>query len=430
MIKEFLKNKLFTNSLIYGFSGTLVAIIPFFLLPFLTRNLSQADYGLSLYFSSLITISLPIISFGSINAISVRFFQLKAKEFASYLWSCVAVLILSVILIHMILFIFKSLISQLIIIDFSWLIIGTLTASLWGFSQACGILLIAKSNPKKYFIINACIGFFTISLTVILISFYGFSWKGFGIALFVAHLIAAVISLIILISDTKISSINKNYCFDSLRFGMPVMVHSFAISLITYFDRIIISKYLTIEDLAVYGVAFQIGILISFVAQAFNKAFVPWLYEKLKTKSELNNFLIVRGTYLIFIGIGIFTFIFTLILELIIRLYAGEIYIGATNIAILISIGAAFNAAYLMVVNYMFYAGKTFFLSLISISVAIGFIALSLILVPSFGIIGAASSFLLANLFLFIAVWIASAKFIRMPWTSKQVFKSLFKFNI
>ena len=78
-----MKSKLFSNTLIYGLSGFFVASIPFLLMPFMTRNMSQEHYGLAIFFSSLLSLILPIIGFGSSNSLSVRYFQLEKKIFSS-----------------------------------------------------------------------------------------------------------------------------------------------------------------------------------------------------------------------------------------------------------------------------------------------------------------------------------------------------------
>ena len=83
-----MKTRLFTDAVIYGISGSFVAVIPLLLLPYMTRVLTQSEYGLALFFSAIVTMLVPLIGFGSINAISVRYFQLEPKPFASYLWSC------------------------------------------------------------------------------------------------------------------------------------------------------------------------------------------------------------------------------------------------------------------------------------------------------------------------------------------------------
>ena len=59
-----MKPNLISNTLIYGLSGTLVVNF-FVLLPFMTRALSQGDFGTALFFSALTTIALPFIGLGA-----------------------------------------------------------------------------------------------------------------------------------------------------------------------------------------------------------------------------------------------------------------------------------------------------------------------------------------------------------------------------
>tara|TARA_E500000331_G_scaffold358610_1_gene427468 strand:- start:2449 stop:3711 length:1263 start_codon:yes stop_codon:yes gene_type:complete len=415
-------NKLFINTIIYGISGSFVALIPLLLLPFMTRNLSQSDYGSALFFSAILTMILPFIGFGSANAISVRFFQLSRDKFNSYLWSCMSIICLSSLFILLFFFIGRSYVSNFLAIPFIWFFIAAITACFWGISQACCILFIAKKDAYKYLLINLVISFTTILFSIISIKFLSLSWKGFAWALFLGHLFAASLSLLLVYKDTKFSVINRDYINDSIRFGLPILFHSVSMSLISYFDRVIITNNLGLEELARYSVAFQIALILNFSAQAFNKAFVPWLYKNLKSGSYQAKVKIVKGTYFIFSAIAIFTILFCFILKFLILYIAGEQYIDVYHIAIIIAVAGAFNAAYLMVVNYIFYAGKTFMLGIISVSVATIFIALSLFMVPIFGLEGASFSFLIANFILFILVWILAQKSFSMPWFSRSIF--------
>ena len=414
--------KILSNAVIYGVSGSFVALVPLVLLPFMTRTLSQADYGIAVFFSAMLTMVLPIIGFGAINAISVRYFQLKKTHFNTYLWSGFTVLLVSVVIILTLGFILFSYALDVSIIPLSWVLLGLMTASFWAVSQACGTLLIAKKMPNKYLSINLTIGSITILFTMVSISFFDFTWKGFALGLFFGHFVAALLSIYILLLSNPLAKPATEYCIDSLKFGAPIMLHSIAMSLISYFDRLIISNSLGVEELARYAVAFQLAIILSFVAQAFNKAFVPWLYENLRNGSEDAQIKIVRGTYLVFFGIVVSTVIFCFILKFLILFIAGAQYLDTYPLAIIIAIGGAFNAAYLMVVNYIFYAGKTVTLSLVSVTVASIFICTSLYLVPRYGLQGAATAFLISNALLFISIWYVAAKSYSMPWFSRKVF--------
>ena len=418
-----IRNKLFFNTIIYGISGSLVALIPLILLPFMTRNLSQTEYGSALFFSAMLTMILPFVGFGTMNAISVRFFQLPKKSFNSYLWSCIFILLVSSFIILFLFIIFRPFISSISVIPFKWFLLAGITACLWGVSQACGVLLIAKKMAYKYLLINLVIGSITIIFTLISIKYFEYSWEGFAWGIFLAHLCAALLSFIFMHTENKASPVNKDHIKDSIKFGMPILIHSISMSSISYFDRFIITSNLGLEELAKYGVAFQLALILNFIAQAFNKAFVPFLYSHLKSGTYESKIAIVRATYLIFLIIILATIIFSFALKFLILYVAGKQYIDIYNIAVIISIGGAFNAAYLMVVNYIFYAGKTLMLGLTSFCVACFFILLSVFMVPRFGLEGASISFLAANILLFVSIWILAQRSFDMPWFSRRIFK-------
>ena len=159
------------NAAIYGMSGSFVALVPLVLLPFMTRALSQADYGAAVFFSSMLIMVLPIIGFGAINAISVRYFQLGKAQFNTYLWSAFVVLAVSVVVILISGFIAFSYVLDDSVIPLSWVLVGLLTASCWAVSQACGTLLIAKKMPNQHLSINLTISAVTILFTIVLIKF-------------------------------------------------------------------------------------------------------------------------------------------------------------------------------------------------------------------------------------------------------------------
>jgi len=72
---------------------------------------------------------------------------------------------------------------------------------------------------------------------------------------------------------------------------------------------------------------------------------------------------------------------------------------------------------YFMVTNYIFYVKKTKYLSYVTISSGAINVVLLLLLIPHYGISGAAYAFMIANLIRFVGTWILSAKLYDMPWS-------------
>ena len=102
--------------------------------------------------------------------------------------------------------------------------------------------------PNKYLVVNLTIGSITILFTMVSISFFDFTWKGFGLGLFFGHFVAALLSIYILLLSNPLVKPVTEYCIDSLKFGAPVMLHSIAMSLISYFDRLIITNSLGVRS--------------------------------------------------------------------------------------------------------------------------------------------------------------------------------------
>jgi O-antigen/teichoic acid export membrane protein len=106
-----------------------------------------------------------------------------------------------------------------------------------------------------------------------------------------------------------LTRIDKQFIIHALKFGIPLIPHAIGGLLIALSDRLIISNILNFKATGIYTVAFQMASVLGVLMSGLNTAYVPWLFEKLKIKSDLINRQIVTFTYLIFILILLFVFI-------------------------------------------------------------------------------------------------------------------------
>ena len=89
-----------------------------------------------------------------------------------------------------------------------------------------------------------------------------------------------------------------------------------------------------------------------------------------------------------------------------------------------IALGFAFTGMYFMVVNYIFYAEKTHYLAIASISMSLLNVFLNYIFIKLNGPIGAAQATTITSFCTFLLVWYLSSKVYNMPW---NIFKLLRK---
>ncbi|MEP3961499.1 polysaccharide biosynthesis C-terminal domain-containing protein, partial [Marinobacter sp.] len=202
----------------------------------------------------------------------------------------------------------------------------------------------------------------------------------------------------------------------ALRFGVPLIPHVGGAFLLTMADRLVINRELGLESAGIYMVAVQLAMGLSIALEAVNKAYVPWLYERLKRDDPVQKRNIVLGSYAYFgllLGLAALSFVLG---PLVLELLAGERYARAGDVIGWLVLGQAFRGMYLTVTAYIFYRRKTERLSLITIASGGVNLLLLLFMVKRFGLEGAAVSFAISALLLFLFTWWLAARTSPMPW--------------
>jgi O-antigen/teichoic acid export membrane protein len=82
---------------------------------------------------------------------------------------------------------------------------------------------------------------------------------------------------------------------------------------------------------------------------------------------------------------------------------------------------AALSGMYYFVAGYLFFAGRTGVLSVITVCCATVQVGLIFVLVPRFGIEGAAAAALVAMLAYWLATWLAAQWIVPMPWFRRHL---------
>src|SRR5690606_4354598 len=183
----------------------------------------------------------------------------------------------------------------------------------------------------------------------------------------------------------------------------------------------VINSELGLAQAGIYMVAVQFAAALALVFDAVNKAYVPWLFERLKRddvheKRQIVIFtygwyaLILCGAALAFIiGPSLITFV------------AGEDYADAGNVIGWLALGQVFGGMYLMVTNYIFFSKRTGLLSLVTIVSGLLNVVLLFAMIGAFGLEGAAYSFCIAMAVRFLLTWWVAQKRHPMPWFNLKV---------
>lgn len=416
-----LKGKsLLSGAAMYLFANVVNAAVPFLLLPILTRYLDPAEYGKVAMFQTLVAALAALVGLNVQGAASRKFFDEDAQGegLRLFIGSCFQVLLLSSMAVLAVVAVFHDLLSSWLGIPAEWLYlsIGVSVASFivnmrlgqWQVrrqAKAYGVLQVTQSLA----IMLMSIGF----VVVLSAGAEGRVWAQL-LAVFCASLIACGL----LYKDRLVHFLSwrPDYIKEALAFGVPLIPHVVGAFLLFSVDRFVINSEFGLEAAGLYMVAVQISLVLGVLFDSVNKAYVPWLFERLSRGDESGSHQLIKYSYFYFFLLLSLALLAFWLGPVVVRLFAGEQYAMAGALIGWLALGQSFKGMYFTVTGYIFYQKKTSILSLITIvSGGINFAGL-LVGVSLFGLEGAAIAFAVAMACQFILSWMFAAKVHPMPW--------------
>lgn len=408
---------LFQNAAVYSFSNVLTAVIPFLLLPIFTRVLLPEEYGVLAMFGAVLAILGAFTGLSVHGAVNVRFIDRESLDFPRYVGSCLCVLLISTVLTLGVVTLFLVPLSEFSAIPTGWLLIAVLVSGCNFLIQVRLAIWLMAKKPVAYGIFQICLSLLNmgLSLLFVLALKYGYEGRLLGQSIAIAGL--ALVALFSMWKD-KWLTFQPSWCYmrEALAFGVPLVPHVIGGVLLAAVDRFIIKERLGLESAGIYMVALQMGMGMGLFTDAFNKAFVPWLYEQLKAGTSDSKRCIVKGTWSYFFVVLVVAGVVALLSYWVVLLIAGPAYVGASTALAWIALGNAFSGMYLMVTNYFFYMRQTKVLAWVTLLAGGIGVLLTWVLTPVLGIKGAGVSFAIAMCLRFFMTWALSQRVCPMPW--------------
>ena len=375
--------------------------------PILTRIFSVADYGTLGLVTTTITIAIAITKMGFPNAI-VRFYEeSKASNrlvnyfstmFFSSLFTAAVVTVLFVIVLQL-------LPAGILNNRFSMLLS---LASILIFTRCtCGILtsfLRAEQRTKLYNLIGIFNRYGSLACSIFLVFFiikkglYGF---------FIGQIIVSIImlSFLLIVYRGRIKIGLQYFCPAELkravRFGFPLLWAEMGHLILSYADRYFIQLYLGSAALGLYTAGYNLTTYVTeVVIYPINYAMTPIYMNILVTQGErqTKEFLTKLFTYFLLVMIpAVFGFI--AVGKDLITFLASAKYAEVYLILPYIVIGQAVYACTIILNSGLFINKKTFVVTYVMSGASILNIILNSVLIPLYGILGAAQATLVSYLF-------------------------------
>ena len=420
IIKLSSNKKLAGNTIIYTVSSLINKIIPFVLLTIITRYLTTEEYGIASMIAVSCQVIAPFIMMGVSAAFIRKFIEEGEEDNRIYLFNGILVMTVLSVFVSVLLILFHSSLEKLTAIPNEF-ITSVITISISNVFYDTGLAVIeAKEKPKEYLFLQVGFSLLNAVLSIWLVVWLHLGLRGYVISLSVVGVLKLIISIWSMIKEIGIIiSIQKKYIRDIvLSFGIPMIPTQLKGTVLTYSDRLFITNMVALSATGVYSVGSQFAQPIEVLCQSFNLAFVPWLYKKLNTGDNETKKKIVKLTYLYDLAFLFGSIVWALIARFMLQFWVGEDFAEGGLYIMLLSIGFAFHAMQMMVVNYIYYVKKVNLYSFVTMIILSLNLLLDYVFINKNGTIGAAQATMVVNILSFVFTWGLAAYVYKMPWFS------------
>lgn len=211
------------------------------------------------------------------------------------------------------------------------------------------------------------------------------------------------------------SIVRKNFIFrfnfsmlkNTLRFSLPLVPSLLTAFILNLSDRIFIDRYMGLSEVGLYSLAYKVASIVLIAISAINMAVTPFYYRRISklgfvsaspwSKEFNNNYIKI---------IGVLVFIFLMFSKEIILIFFGSNYFQSAYIVGLLLLSYYFSGTNNVNGRLILYKKKTHHSMAIDVSTAFLNILLNFLLIPKYGMIGAALATLASMMFAFITSFI------------------------
>ena len=387
----------------YTLASVLARSVGFLVIPLYVLAFSRAEYGVMGILDVVVSIGAKIVALGLVGVQTRRLFDRPedgdADAMARFICSAnllmlVAWGILTALLVAGLPLMQGLLDSKGVVLDWRYVLAITATLGLIAFKEMTFGYFVAI---RRY----ATASIFTVVQSLAFVGFLYLFLQVFKAGVpgrYFAQALGCLLLLACLYIPYLRPWIRKGgWSSKEARFGLiigaPVIFHMICNEVITASDRyVMLGMHVPLEEIGAYTLGYQLGMGLSLLTHSFNKAWVPNYYRLADVPDDEARQVIGKACagWVLLVGGGCLTICF--LSEPLVYLLASEGYVRAIRVLPLICVSYYFHGLYMMYVNPVLEEYKTGTMLRVTLTVAGVNIVANILLVPEYGIFGAAAS--------------------------------------
>jgi len=272
----------------YTLCSILQRSLSFITLPLFTRLLTKGQYGQATVYSSwysfliiILTLQLP---YGSFSKAMVKYRDRRDEYIASAEGICLF-LMGGFLVIY---FPFRRYFNAIFELP-------TFIMIIMAFEILCNTSIAFWRGKKRFEfrykeVISVTLINSVLSVVMQIILVLSIADKGYAKIVGSAAVSIAIGGSFLIRSFVKGGSLyNKELWRYALGFNVPLLVYYISQMIFNTSDRIMISHLAGGDKAAVYGVAYNLALMLNFILTAINNSYIPWLYRKIEKGQQRNN---------------------------------------------------------------------------------------------------------------------------------------------
>ena len=398
--------RLVSNTVVFAIGTFSSKVLVFLLMPLYTWALSPDQYAVTDLIVQTGNLLLPLVTLGIVNAV-IRFGLDKSVRKSDVLTSGFLTLGIGFV----VLLLFWPLISKISIISGNTFLVYlfVLTSSL---RSICSNFVRARGYVRLYALDGILSTITTILFNVLFLVVFHFGVIGYVMATVCSDLLSAIFLFLVagLRKYFHIRGIDKKLWKEMILYSLPLIPNTICWWITNVSDRYIVTYMLGHTADGLYAVSYKLPTIISLFSTIFMNAWQISAVTEEKGRSKFFTQIFRSYSALIFmVGACIIPFS-----KILVSLLAQDSYYEAWKYIPFLEMATVFNC-FGTFIGSVYTVEKKSVLSFLTISAgAVLNIVLNLLLIPLWGVNGAAFSTFVSYLLVFILRFITSIRFIRI----------------
>lgn len=392
-------------AMIYGLGDFLPKAIGFFLIPVYTRYLDPEDYGVLSIAQSLGGILSILFVLGLNGAVGRFYWDYKddREGLRDYLGS-VTIFLYAVSLAMTLLALFGARpLCEAVIRDPT----GTFFPRIYTIVVVSAFLNMAGTIPLVLFRMREEAGRYTVfrlvrfGITTLLILLFVVGYRMGALGSLLGQGIGAFLFFVayslLMLGEIRFT-FRWRHVSASLRYGIPLIPYALMGWIVSFSDRLILQLFVDYREVGLYALGYNLGRILGIIINALNTAWVPFVFKLLSAGDGESRRKVERLSTMLVLFIAVLCAGAIALCQGALQVMATEKYFAAAKVIPVIVGAFLFRGFYIVFVNPIFFAKKTKYLPLITLVSAGTNIVLNFLLIPHFGMIGAAYATLMASM--------------------------------